>query len=102
MALYGTIGGLLLGTASLAFHRDGRSISRGASLGLYTGLLFGGYVVGSHYIMRQRNGQQGAIAPAGQGSNYNILEGVQTQLWEPPGSTSDFPLFYFNLLQLRF
>ncbi len=97
MALYGTIGGFLLGTASLAFHKDGRSISRGTSLGLYAGLLFGGYVVGSHYIMRQR-GQQDTIAPTGQADTYNILEGVQTQLWNPP----DFPLFYLNLFQLRF
>lgn len=48
MALYGTVGGALLGTASLAFGADGRSVAKGASLGLYAGLLFGSYVVLSH------------------------------------------------------
>lgn len=50
MALYGTVGGALLGTASLAFGAGGRSVAIGASLGLYAGLLFGGYVVGSYSL----------------------------------------------------
>ena len=54
MALYGTIGGALLGTASLAFGAKGRSVAIGASLGLYSGLLFGGYVVGSHEIQKRK------------------------------------------------
>ncbi|MGB0454655.1 MAG: hypothetical protein ACPGJV_13180 [Bacteriovoracaceae bacterium] len=45
---YGTIGGALLGTASLAFGTSGRAVAVGASVGLYVGLLFGGYVVLSH------------------------------------------------------
>ncbi|MBK26332.1 MAG: hypothetical protein CME70_20195 [Halobacteriovorax sp.] len=49
MAAYGTVGGLLLGVASYAFDSPGRSWAIGASVGLYAGLLFGGYVVGSHY-----------------------------------------------------
>ena len=112
MALYGTIGGFLLGTASLAFHKDGRSISRGASLGLYTGLLFGGYVVGSHYLTRQRSQQGPAVQ--GQTGTYNVLEGIQAQLWDSGENplpktlgrfskySPDLPLFYFNLFQLRF
>lgn len=54
MALYGTVGGTLLGTAALAFDAKGRSVAIGASLGLYTGLLFGGYVVGMHHLSKQR------------------------------------------------
>ncbi len=54
MALYGTVGGALLGTAALAFDADGRSVAIGASVGLYTGLLFGGYVVGTHYMKKKR------------------------------------------------
>lgn len=55
MALYGTVGGALLGTASLAFGADGRSVAKGASLGLYAGLIFGSYVVVSHaYKKHQR------------------------------------------------
>lgn len=45
---YGTIGGALVGAASLAFtdKPDGslNNIARGASLGLYAGILFGAYV----------------------------------------------------------
>ncbi len=48
MALYGTVGGALLGTASLAFGGEGRNVAKGASLGLYGGLIFGTYVVVSH------------------------------------------------------
>lgn len=54
MALYGTVGGALLGTASLAFGTSGRSIAKGASLGLYAGLLFGGYVVISHAMNKRK------------------------------------------------
>ena len=55
MALYGTAGGALLGTASLAFGSGGRSIAKGASLGLYAGLIFGSYIVISHaYRKHQR------------------------------------------------
>lgn len=52
-ALYGTVGGALLGTASLAFGTGGRSVAIGSSLGLYAGLLFGSYVVVTHQ-MKQR------------------------------------------------
>jgi len=48
MAIYGTVGGALLGTATLAFDAGGRSVAKGASLGLYAGLLFGSYVVLSY------------------------------------------------------
>ena len=59
MAVYGTIGGALLGTAALAFDADGRAVAVGASLGLYAGLIFGGYVVGTHMMKkRQYNNRQ--------------------------------------------
>ncbi|GAB4019482.1 MAG: hypothetical protein Fur0010_21480 [Bdellovibrio sp.] len=54
MALYGTVGGALLGTASLAFGTSGRSVAIGASLGLYAGLIFGSYVVISHAMRKNR------------------------------------------------
>jgi hypothetical protein len=55
MALYGTAGGALLGTASLAFGSGGRSVAKGASLGLYAGIIFGSYIVISHaYRKHQR------------------------------------------------
>lgn len=55
MAAYGTVGGALLGTASLAFDTKGRSPFIGASLGLYAGLIFGSYVVVSHRLKKYRD-----------------------------------------------
>lgn len=48
MCAYGTVGGALLGFASLAFQNNSRAIAQGASLGLYTGMAFGGYVLATH------------------------------------------------------
>lgn len=50
MAAYGTVGGALLGAATLAFDGSGRNVARGASLGLYSGLIFGTYVVVTHAL----------------------------------------------------
>ncbi|ATH08059.1 hypothetical protein BIY24_08865 [Halobacteriovorax marinus] len=54
MALYGTVGGALLGAASLAFGTSGRAVAQGASLGLYGGIIFGSYVVISHSMRKSR------------------------------------------------
>jgi hypothetical protein len=54
MALYGTVGGALLGTASMAFGTSSRAIAQGASLGLYAGIIFGTYVVVSHSMKQKR------------------------------------------------
>ncbi len=48
MAVYGTVGGGLLGAASLAFDTGGRSPFIGMSVGLYIGLIFGSFIVVSH------------------------------------------------------
>jgi len=53
MAGYGVVGGALLGTASLAFGSSGRSIAKGASLGLYAGIIFGSYII-LNYEMKKR------------------------------------------------
>lgn len=45
---YGTVGGALLGFASLAFGTNSRAVAQGASLGLYTGIIFGAYVLTSY------------------------------------------------------
>lgn len=58
MAGYGVVGGALLGTASLAFGANGRSIAKGASLGLYAGLLFGAYVVTSYELKKRGYGNE--------------------------------------------
>lgn len=48
MCTYGTIGGALLGFASMAFGTNSRAIAQGASLGLYAGIAFGAFVITSH------------------------------------------------------
>lgn len=53
MAAYGTVGGALLGTASLAFGTKGRSVAIGASLGLYAGILFGTYIIVTHSMQQK-------------------------------------------------
>ncbi len=45
---YGTVGGALLGVASMAFGGKAINIAKGASVGLYSGILFGAYVIYSH------------------------------------------------------
>jgi hypothetical protein len=50
---YGTAGGAILGTATMAFGTSSRAISQGASLGLYAGIMFGTYVRVSHHNRRQ-------------------------------------------------
>jgi hypothetical protein len=42
---YGTVGGALLGFATMAFDSSTIAIAQGASLGLYAGILFGTYVL---------------------------------------------------------
>ncbi|MBI2519126.1 MAG: hypothetical protein HYV97_01855 [Bdellovibrio sp.] len=54
MAVYGTAGGFLLGTAALAFDAPGRSPFIGASLGLYAGILFGTYVVVTYAVKKHK------------------------------------------------
>lgn len=48
MSSYGAVGGGLLGLASMAFGAKPRWVAKGASLGLYAGIFFGGYVILSH------------------------------------------------------
>ena len=48
MCTYGTVGGALLGFASMAFGTNSRAIAQGASLGLYAGIAFGAFVITSH------------------------------------------------------
>lgn len=58
VALYGTIGGALLGTASLAFGTRPRAIFQGASIGLYAGLIFGSYIVITHSMKKNNPDQE--------------------------------------------
>lgn len=89
IAAYGTAGGALLGFASMAFGTSARNIARGASLGLYAGILFGTFVIVSH-----------AYNPAmetpyeGSGSPYeNAPSSYQNDnLWEKPLKLNNYNL----------
>jgi hypothetical protein len=117
---YGIAGGALLGVASVALGAKARAIAQGASLGLYAGMIFGGYIVLSHnYRMSQPEGSyQDATTPYDEGSSspygsdpygapaggggyrYQPMENLQ-QFKTKRGRANDVP-FYMNLVKLRF
>ena len=79
IAGYGTAGGALLGLASMAFGGSTTSVAKGASLGLYAGLLFGTYVLVSHH-QRQMGTYEDSASPYQEssdvyGDEYNSEEG---------------------------
>lgn len=92
MAGYGTMGGALLGLASLAFGTNSRSVAIGASVGLYAGLLFGGYIVLSHQYQKKFGGQEedptvdspyGVEGEPGLGEPLDeVPEGADAQRWD--------------------
>ncbi|MBF0313320.1 MAG: hypothetical protein HQK52_07880 [Oligoflexia bacterium] len=53
MSGYGAVGGALIGAATMAYGTGFRAVAVGASLGLYAGLAFAGYVLTSHYYNKQ-------------------------------------------------
>lgn len=112
MAGYGVVGGALLGTASLAFGTGPRSIAKGASLGLYAGLLFGGYVILS-YEMKKRgygNEQQREDYYPDTKSPYEDQSSMKVQDLndyalagvENKKDPRKDPLFAYNFLNLEF
>lgn len=112
MAGYGIVGGALLGTASLAFGTSGRSVAKGASLGLYAGLLFGAYVVTSYELKKRGYGNEGrddyypdsSSQYEGRGSyipNLNIEEYQLASMQRYAKPEKDLA-FNFNLLNYQF
>lgn len=79
IAGYGTAGGALLGLATMAFGNTSRAVAKGASLGLYAGLLFGTYVLVSHH-QKQMGSYEDNSSPYQEsndiyGDEYNSEEG---------------------------
>lgn len=99
-ALYGTVGGALLGTAALAFGAKGRSVAIGASVGLYAGLLFGTYVVVTH-SMKQKGYFQ--PEPAGQVNQDNYYPNSDAATPYQPGNDGEgiFDGFFKRSLDLH-
>lgn len=112
MSGYGVVGGALLGTASLAFGASGRAIAKGASLGLYAGLLFGAYVITSYELKKRGYGNDSKVEdyyPESSGpyenssGSYNIklddLKLVSDDIKKDPKKD---PLFSMNFFSVQF
>lgn len=129
MAVYGATGGLLLGTAALAFDAPGRSPFIGASLGLYAGIIFGTYIVVTHAIKKHRLENPGAgdeeyypetpdspYESPFSGGGYDDPQGggqykIDPTVIESPTRSlgpdwsrgrTNVPLFYVNILKMTF
>ena len=103
MNAYGAVGGMLLGTATLAFDAPGRAPFIGASLGLYAGLIFGSYVVITHKIEEDRRlNPQNYLEDDG-GGYGDISNQLEAQPYEyMPREKPIGPSFYINLMRFRF
>ena len=104
-----------MGMASKAFNNSdsfGRALTKGASLGLYAGILFGSYVIVSHHVgkksnRRDREYEDEASSYYEEDGYYDPFEQGRLQFWNPsyPDSFSKkHPLsfFYLNVLDVRF
>lgn len=79
---YGAAGGGLLGLATMAFGEDSMAIARGTSLGMYAGMIFGGYVILSHKY-RKKPGDP--IEPPAPGEYQDPYSPYQETDEEPSG-----------------
>lgn len=110
MAGYGIVGGALLGTASMAFDAGPRAIAKGASLGLYAGLLFGGYVILSYEMKKRGFGNEpqqqdyypDSRSPYEDQSRVEDLSDFRLAALENKRDPKKDPLFTFNFLNLEF
>tara|TARA_B100000925_G_scaffold291317_1_gene278939 strand:- start:3361 stop:3777 length:417 start_codon:yes stop_codon:yes gene_type:complete len=103
MNAYGAVGGLLLGTATLAFDAPGRAPFIGASLGLYAGLIFGSYVVVTHKIEEDRRLNPQNYMEDESGGYGDIENQLEAQPYEyAPGEKFQGPSFYLNLIKYNF
>ena len=96
---YGTIGGALLGFASMAFGSNSRAIAQGASLGLYSGIIFGSYIIASHRTASQGGGyEENSYAPPAPDA-YPPTDsfGQPVPQQEEPGGFFDGPQRYHQL-----
>ncbi len=110
MAGYGVVGGALLGTASMAFDAGPRAIARGASLGLYAGLLFGGYVILSYEMKKRGYGNDpqsqdyypDSRSPYEDQSRVDDISEFRLASLENKKDPKKDPLFAVNFLSLEF
>ncbi len=96
---YGTAGGALLGTASLAFGTSTRAVAQGASIGLYAGILFGAYVIFSAGRNKQGTYDDSNYDQATDvyGEDYDAQEGGGEEGRDPQGSFNRFSILQEGL-----
>jgi hypothetical protein len=113
MAGYGVVGGALLGTASMAFGAGGRAIAKGASLGLYAGIIFGSYVILNYELKKrgfsdeQEQNQDyypDATSPYEEEapSGFIQLEDYQLAQFDSKVDIKSEPLFFMNFVNIQF
>jgi len=112
-ALWGSLGGALLGGAAMAFGTNVSSIAKGASLGLYAGLLYGGYLMVDYSMNNSRPNIKGRYqTPGGGGYNPDDYDDLYFgNRWKPgiggwkrnksSGEDNGLEVF-FNLFQKNF
>ena len=111
MAGYGVVGGALLGTASMAFGSGGRSIAKGASLGLYAGIIFGSYIILNYEMKKRGYGveSKGDYYPESSGpyefdqtNNYINIEDYRLAQFENKKDPKKDPKFFMNFFNYEF
>ena len=93
---YGTVGGALLGLASMAFGSKPIAVAQGASIGLWSGLIFGSYIVLSHQYQQNQNrivspgdeDQEAPVYPGGT-SPYDEAGAVEVDTYAAPKYRED-------------
>ena len=100
-AVYGSVGGALLGVSSLALGAKGRVVAKGASLGLYFGLAFGIYVVMTHE-RGYGEGSGGGHVPYDNTGLYDDGSELFRHDAHPLERGRERPDFYFRLFQYQF
>ncbi len=97
---YGMVCGALLGVSTLAFGTSGRAVAQGASIGLWTGMLFGGYIILSHMYARDAQNRVDSYAtPDPYDSEYGTDDGGATNDDGPEVDGAGNPLERWNPYQ---
>ena len=99
MSAYGAVGGGLFGLALIPFGGPERVILKGASIGFYTGLLFGGYILfNHHYGLEEKDEYFGGEAQP----NSYPSDIDQLRFWQQLTPSSRHPKFQIELFRLTF
>lgn len=101
MAGYGTVGGAMLGLASLAFRSSPRAIPVGASLGLYAGLLFGSYIVVTHEMRKRGMYQEDNYYPDAPSTPYDNGGGSESTPYDNTDNNSNDGAYRWDPYQLQ-